>query len=72
MTEHCPVEVTVRERVAVAETLLLTFTRSVEMLAVTVETVFEQVNQERGQNSVASRLTSQVISGGGLVGRDES
>jgi len=59
----------VRERVAVVETLLLTVTRSVEKLAVTVETRSERVNQEWGQNSVASRPDSTVIAGGaGLAG----
>ena len=66
---HCPVEAAVRERVAVVETLLLTVTRSVEKLAATVETLSERVNQERGQNSVTSRLDSAVIAGGaGLAG----
>ena len=69
MTEHCPVEAAVRERVAVVETLQLTVTRSVEKLAATVETLSERVNQERGQNSVTSRLDSAVIAGGaGLAG----
>ena len=36
MTEHCPAEAAVRERVAVVETLLLTVTRSMEKLAATV------------------------------------
>jgi hypothetical protein len=69
MAADCPVEAAVRERVAVVETLLLTVTRSVEKLAVTVETLSERVNQERGQNSVTSRLDSAVIAGGaGLAG----
>jgi len=69
MAADCPVEVAVRERVAVVETLLLTVTRSVEKLAATVETLSERVNQERGQNSVTSRLDSAVIAGGaGLAG----
>jgi hypothetical protein len=69
MIEHCPVEAAVRERVAVAETLLQTVVRSVEKLVITVETLSERVNQERGQNSVTSRLDSAVIAGGaGLAG----
>ncbi len=69
MAADCPVEAAVRERVAVVETLLLTVTRSVEKLAATVETLSERVNQERGQNSVTSRLDSAVIAGGaGLAG----
>lgn len=69
MAGECPVEAAMRERVAVVETLLLTVTRSVEKLAVTVETLSERVNQERGQNSVTSRLDSAVIAGGaGLAG----
>ncbi len=69
MAADCPVEAAVRERVAVVETLLLTVTRSVEKLAITVETLSERVNQERGQNSVTSRLDSAVIAGGaGLAG----
>jgi len=69
MAAECPVEASMRERVAVVETLLLTVTRSVEKLAATVETLSERVNQERGQNSVASRLDSAVIAGGaGLAG----
>ena len=57
MAADCPVEATVRERVAVMETLLLTVTRSVEKLAATVEMLSERVNQERGQN-VAMPLPS--------------
>ena len=69
MAADCPVEAAVRERVAVVETLLLTVIRSVEKLAATVETLSERVNQERGQNSVTSRLDSAVIAGGaGLAG----
>jgi hypothetical protein len=69
MAADCPIEAAVRERVAVVETLLLTVTRSVEKLAATVETLSERVNQERGQNSVTSRLDSAVIAGGaGLAG----
>jgi hypothetical protein len=69
MVADCPVEAAVRERVAVVETLLLTVTRSVEKLAAIVETLSERVNQERGQNSVTSRLDSAVIaSGAGLAG----
>jgi fatty acid desaturase len=69
MAADCPVEAAVREPVAVVETLLLTVTRSVEKLAATVETLSERVNQERGQNSVTSRLDSAVITGGaGLAG----
>jgi len=69
MAADCPVEAAMRERVAVVETLLLTVTRSVEKLAATVETLSERVNQERGQNSVTSRLDSAVIAGGaGLAG----
>jgi len=69
MAAECPVEASMRERVAVVETLLLTVTRSVEKLATTVETLSERVNQERGQNSVTSRLDSAVIAGGaGLAG----
>lgn len=69
MTADCPVESAVRERVAAVETLLLTVIRSVEQLAATVETLSERVNQERGQNSVTSRLDSAVIAGGaGLAG----
>jgi len=69
MTAECPVEASMRERVAVVETLLLTVTWSVEKLAATVETLSERVNQERGQNSVTSRLDSAVIAGGaGLAG----
>ena len=49
MPDHCPVEAAMRERVVVAETLLLTVIRSVEKLATTVETLSERVNQERGQ-----------------------
>ena len=56
MAGECPVEAAMRERVAVVERLPLTVTRSVEKLAVTVETLSERVNQERGQNSVTSRL----------------
>ncbi len=69
MAADCPVEAAVRERVAVVETLLLTVTRSVEKLAVTVETLSERVNQERGQSQVTSRLDSAVIAAGaGLAG----
>ena len=48
MAADCPVEAAVRERVAVAETLLQTVVRSVEKLVITVETLAERVNQERG------------------------
>ena len=49
--------------------LLLTVTRSVEKLVATVKTLSERVNQERGQNSVTSRLDPAVIAGGaGLAG----
>ena len=69
MTEHCPVEAAMRERVAVAETLLQTVVRSVEKLVITVETLAERVNQERGQSQVTSRLDSAVIAAGaGLMG----
>ena len=42
MAAECPVEASMRERVAVVETLLLTVTRSVEKLAATVETFSER------------------------------
>jgi len=69
MTEHCPVEAAVRERVAVAETTLQTVVRSVEKLMTAVEILAERVNQERGQSQVTSRLDSAVIAAGvGLMG----
>ena len=44
MAADCPGEAAARERVAVVETLLLTVTRSVEKLAVTVETLSQRLN----------------------------
>jgi len=49
--------------------LLQTVVRSVEKLVITVETLAERVNQERGQSQVTSRLDSAVIAAGaGLMG----
>jgi len=48
--------------------LLQTVIRSVKKLVITVETLAERVNQERGQSQVTSRLDSAVIAAGAGLG----
>jgi hypothetical protein len=53
----------VRERVAVAETLLQTVARSLDKLVNTVETMAELVNQQKGQAQITSRLEAATLAG---------
>jgi hypothetical protein len=61
--------VIVRERIAVVETLLMTVVKSVEKLVLTVESLAELVNKQRGVAEGTSRLDSLMIaSGAGIAG----
>jgi biopolymer transport protein ExbB/TolQ len=64
MPDDGPLHPSVRERLAVVETLLETVIRSVEKLIVTVESLSQRENQDTGRNQVTSRLDSAVIAAG--------
>ena len=61
MPDEGPLYPSMRERLAVVETLLETVIRSVAKLIVTVESLSQRENQDTGRNQVTSKLDSAVI-----------